>query len=85
MGWIIAVCYVAVSVIAGLFLRRSGDSLFEGDNVTDYVFNGFVSLFWVIFVPIFAIGKVISLLERWLVRNKREALKPGDSLQQVGE
>ena len=63
--WIVYVIgYIGLAVVASGLLRRNAQndysSIFHGHDVTDYMFSGFIGLFWPIaIVPAF-IGWVSS-------------------------
>ena len=63
--WIIATIYLIGVLVSTIFFRRSGESIFQGDDFSDYAFLGFVGIFWFLFLPPIFIGKIAALLGDW--------------------
>ena len=62
--WIVLGLYLAIAIATPAMLRTSGDSAFEGDDISTYMFRGFIGLCWGIFLLPYVIGLLSSRCKR---------------------
>jgi hypothetical protein len=56
---VIFIAYCLMSILTSLFLYRTDwlNSAYDYD-VADYLFTGFVSICWIIFLPVYLLGYI---------------------------